>query len=35
MSYNLSVVNIVPDTQENWQAALSELELILVERDMD
>ena len=35
MCYNLSVVNIVPDAQENWQAALSELGLILVEQDMD
>lgn len=35
MSYNLSVVNIVHDAQEDWQATLSELELILVEHDMD
>ena len=35
MSYNLLVINIVPDAQENWQAALSELELISVEHDMD
>ena len=32
MKFNLSVVNI---SQENWQAALSELGLILVEHGMD
>ena len=39
MKFNLSVVNIRlvldDDAQENWQAVLSELGLVLAEHNMD